>query len=104
MIYRQPDSFVCMTFDAGGQLCRRQISFGQLHEVAENILRDAGSERHGYELGGAVIAAPSLYPSELAMILRDALAIKLSGEMTRFLTPDQAAAWCRKETAQPPPL
>jgi hypothetical protein len=104
MIYPQPDSFVCITFDASGQLCRRQISFGQIHEVAEGIHRDAQSERHGYELGGAVIAAPSFYPAELSMVLRDALAIKLSGPMARFLTPDQAAQWCRKETAQPPPL
>lgn len=95
MIFRSGGIFVCVGFNSEGQISDRAIRFGSLPLVAEEMFAASLSDRRGYELGGAVIAAPSLYPTELSDVVRDALHVKFSPSMAQFMLKHEAAAWCK---------
>ena len=95
MIYRQSTAWITLPFDIEGKVRERALAFGRFDEVSQHIARVACGER-GYEMGGAVIAAPFMFPDGVLRAVNDALAIKLSHKMAQNLRPELAAAWCQK--------
>jgi hypothetical protein len=94
-MFRAGGEFVTITFDATGRINERGLGFGRFAQVAQQLQDQADGDRNGYDMGGAIIVTPFLYPADVSEIVRDALMLRLPPSLTRTLTPHQAAAWSR---------
>jgi hypothetical protein len=96
MSFRAPGEYITISFDAAGRIVERGVRYGLFRQVASDLQDAAHAGRDPYELGGALITVPSLFPNELSEVVRDALVLRLPPAVGKLLRPHETAAWCRR--------
>jgi hypothetical protein len=90
-MFRAGGEFICISFDSAGRIVSRGLGFGRFSDVARNLQDEFSAKQ--FDMGGALIAAPSLFPNELSEVVRDALMLRLPYSVAKTLSPHERAAW-----------